>query len=347
MTSTKRAAISALVLSLTFGSHEARAQQKAAPREVPAVSDTRAAALVVQGKAAFAAGNMHEALRAFRDAWELAKTSQIAANLGTIEQNFGQHRDAAEHLWFALSHLSAAATDAQRQAISEALDGEKRHVVTLLLHGAPPGASISIDDKAVSTAPVVDEIYVDPGQHSARAECAKYQGETRMFDGLSGATIDVTFNLMPTLETVVTPPARVSVQLQSSSPQAASPGKPSLAVVAIGGGIVLLGIATGTVFLVEANRASRDAQDKRDALGSPNACGTGTPFISECKSLHDTNVAIDRDNTIAATALVIGGAAAIGTLVYEVWPRKHSEAKLHAGPVITPQYTGFQALLRW
>ena len=45
--STKRAAISALVLALTFGSHEAGAQQKAPQREVPALNDTRAAALVV------------------------------------------------------------------------------------------------------------------------------------------------------------------------------------------------------------------------------------------------------------------------------------------------------------
>lgn len=345
MFSTKRAAISALAVALTFGSHEAAAQQKAPPREVPTLNEKSAADLVVQGKAAFAAGNMHEALRAFRDAWELAKTSQIAANLGTIEGNFGQHRDAAEHLRFALAHLSAAATDAQKQAISEVLDGEKRHVVTVVVHGAPPGASISIDDKGA--APVVDEIYVDVGQHRVRVECPKYQGETQTFDSLAGQTIDLAFNLMPTLETVVTPPAPLAVRPEPASPPPVSSSKPSLAVVVVGSGIALLGIATGGVFFVESVGASRDAEDKRNGFTTPNACGTGTPFVDQCKALHDNNVAIDRDRNIAVAGFVIGGAAAIGTLAYEVWPRKHSEARLNAAPVITPGYAGAQARWTW
>src|SRR6187401_3781280 len=54
----------------------------------------RAAELVAAAKAARAAGDVHQALRGFRDAWDLTKTPEIAANLAVVEASFGHHRDA-------------------------------------------------------------------------------------------------------------------------------------------------------------------------------------------------------------------------------------------------------------
>jgi len=347
MISTKCAAITALALALTLGAHEAYAQPNAPQHEAPARSGKSAAELVDQGKAAFTAGNMHDALRAFREAWDIAKTSQIAANLGTIEGNFGQHRDAAEHLQFALSHLSNTATDAQKSAISEALNAEKRYVLTLLVRGTPPGALISIDDKAIGTTPIPDEIYVAPGQYSARAECPKYQGETRTIAGLAGETVELTFELKPAPDAMAMPASGLEMPPEPP-PTPASSSKPSVAVIVTGGGVALLGVATGTVFAILGIGASRDAQDKRDALPNlPNACGTGTPYVDECQALADANAAIDRDRTIAVTGYVVAGAAAIGTLVYGLWPRKHTKAAFHAVPSVTPKYAGLQAGWSW
>ncbi|HET7544059.1 MAG TPA: PEGA domain-containing protein [Polyangiaceae bacterium] len=347
MTSTKRAAIGALALAFTLEAHHAFAQQNAPQPEAPARSEKSAAALVEQGKAAFTAGNMHEALRAFREAWDIAKTSQIAANLGTIEGNFGQHRDAAEHLQFALSHLSNTATDAQKSAISDALNAEKRHVLTLLVHGAPPGTVISIDNKAVATTPIPDEIYVEPGEYSARAECPKYQGETRAITGVAGETVEVLFELTPASDAGAMPAA--GLDSESTPPPAASTNKPSPVILTLGGSVALLGIATGTIFAIAGVGASRDAQDARDALpyNASNACGAGTPYVSECQALADANRAIDRDRTIMVTGYVVAGAATMGTLVYGLWPRKHTNASFGAVPSITPKYAGVQAGWRW
>jgi len=348
MISTKRAAISALAVAFTLGAHEARAQQSTPQPDASARSDKSADELVEQGKAAFTAGNMHEALRAFREAWDIAKTSQIAANLGTIEANFGQHRDAAEHLQFALSHLSNTATDAQKSAISEALNAEKRHVLTLLVHGAPPGALISIDDQAVGTTPIPDETYVEPGPHNARVECPKYQGETRTISGLAGETVELTFELKPAPDAMAMPAAGLDAPPEPPL-HAVSSSKPSVPVLVTGGSIALIGVATGTVFAILGISASRDAQDKRDALpyNLPNACGTGTPYVAECQALADANAAVDRDRTLAVTGYVVGGVAAVGTLVYGLWPRKHTTSAFNAVPSITPKYAGLQAGWRW
>jgi thioredoxin-like negative regulator of GroEL len=91
---------------------------------VSATDATRVKALVEQAKSAFSAGKMHDALRGFRDAWDLAKTPEIAANLAIVEASLGQHRNAAEHFQFALSHLSPSATVDQRQAVAAGLDTE-------------------------------------------------------------------------------------------------------------------------------------------------------------------------------------------------------------------------------
>ncbi|HKO51974.1 MAG TPA: PEGA domain-containing protein [Polyangiaceae bacterium] len=349
MISRKGAALGALALVFTLGAHEASAEQSAPQPAAPARSDKSAADLVDQGKAAFTAGNMHDALRAFREAWDIAKTSQIAANLGTIEANFGQHRDAAEHLQFALSHLSSTATDAQKSAISDALNAEKRHVLTLLVRGAPRGTLISIDDKPVGTAPVPDEIYVEPGQYNARAECPKYLGETRTIAGLAGETVEVTFDLQPAPDALAMPSAGLDATTQSAPPPTVSSNKPSGAVIAAGSSVALLGIATGTVFAILGVGASRDAENARDALpyNVPNACGTGTPYLAECQALADANSAVDRDRTIAVTGYVVAGAATIGTLVYGLWPRKHTTTAFNAAPSISPKYAGLQAGWSW
>jgi len=349
MTSTKCAAIGAVALAFTLEARTAHAQQNAPQAEASVRSDKSTVDdLVEQGKAAFTAGNMHEALRAFREAWDIAKTSQIAANLGTIEGNFGQHRDAAEHLQFALSHLSNTATDAQKSAISDALNAEKHYVLTLLVHGAPPGTVISIDNKAVGTTPLPEEIYVEPGQYSARAECRKYQVETRAITGVAGETVEVLFELTPASDAAAMPTA--GLDASESAPQpAASTNKPSPVILTLGGSVALLGIATGTIFAIAGVNASRDAQDARDALpyNASNACGAGTPYVSECQALADANRAIDRDRTIMVTGYVVAGAATIGTLVYGLWPRKHTNASFNAVPSVTPKYAGVQAGWRW
>ena len=46
------------------------------------------------------------------------------------------------------------------------------------------------------------------------------------------------------------------------------------------------------------------------------ACGAGTPYATQCATLHDDNKDIDRSRTIEVTSFAVAGAAAVGTLVY-------------------------------
>ena len=55
-----------------------------------------------QAQAAFAKGDKQGAYEAYKAAWALQKSYDIAGNLGNVELKLGMHRDAAEHLAFAL-----------------------------------------------------------------------------------------------------------------------------------------------------------------------------------------------------------------------------------------------------
>jgi len=343
----RRTAIGALLSALAFAPRAAQAQQPAPGRPASPVDETPAADAVSRGKAAFAAGNMHDALRAFRDAWELAKTPQIAANLGTVEASFGLHRDAAEHLRFALTHLPPSAPPDKRQAITSALEVEKQQVVTVVIHAAPAGSSIWIDDKRIGTAPMDDETYVEPGRHEVRVEQKGFKTEESSISAFAGEVTRVSVSLVRTERAHVLA-APSSLDLRSDGADSQATGRPNKTILAIGSGVALAGLGGGAIFWAVSIGAKTDAQAKHDALPpSNNACGSGTPYGPQCKELMDANRAVDRDRNIAIASFVVGGAATAGTLAYWLWPRKHADTKISAVPFVVPTYGGFQARWRW
>lgn len=326
-----------LALGLLLASPVARAQASAADAE-------RASAFVSDAKKAFSEGRTHDALRAFRDAWALEKTPEIAANLAIIEAKFGQHRDAAEHFRFALSHLSTNATHEQKQAIAAGLDAEKREVVTLTIAGSPAGATVSIDGVE---APIADEVYVSEGSHTLVAALPGYESATVPINALAGTTIPVAFSLKK-LAIAAGPSGAASLPSQTSSASDHAWHSPSLVPVFIGGGIAVVGVALGTVFLLKAGKAEDTANAKTKELPAvDNACGSGTPFTDKCQALHQANVDVDTNRNLAVASFVVGGAAAAGALAYWLWPRGNSSKLPEASAFVAPGYAELRARWAW
>lgn len=324
-----------LAAALLLASPHAHAQASASSAE-------RASEYVGDAKKAFSEGRMHEALRAFRDAWALEQSPEIAANLAIIEAKFGKHRDAAEHFRFALSHISTAATDEQKRAIADGLDAEKREVVTLTLSVRPAGVVISIDGVAM---PLTDEVYVTEGTHTLVASLSGYESTTVPINSFAGTTLPVAINLrrldMATHGSVAAVPQMETTLGKSSRP-------PSLVPVFIGGGIAVVGAALGTVFLLKAGSAENAATAKSNALPPGNtACGTGTPFGADCQALHHANAEVDKDRNIAVAGFVVGGAAAAGVLTYWLWPRKLSTKLPETSAFAVPGHAQLAARWAW
>jgi PEGA domain len=326
---------------LLAATRPAVAQADAQAASANASDADRAAAFFEQAKEDFAADRVHEALRGFRDAWQLSKTSEIAANLAIVEVAFKHHRDAAEHFRYALSHLSPNATAEQKQAIVSGLDTAKQQVLTLVIQGPPAGANISIDGVVIGRAPLVDDVYVEPRAHDMRVDATGYQAMTRPIDGSAGTTLAVQLELKaievgPRLDRIVSqPPALHRAKTPSTIP------------LFVGGGVAVVGAVFGTIFLVKAGNAEDDATGKRNALPETNACGTGTPHISECNALRNANTAVDRNRNLGVVGLVVGGAAAGGALLYWFWPRNHVASEPEASAIVLPGYAAVRAKWNW
>jgi tetratricopeptide (TPR) repeat protein len=302
----------------------------------------RAATLFQKAKAAVAADNLHDALRLFREAWQLSRTSEVAANLASVEVAFGQHREAAEHFRFALSHLSPSTSEEQKQEIVTGLDAAKRHVLTLVIQGSPAGASISIDGTVVGRAPIVDDVYVEPRVHAVRAEAAGFQSMSMRIEGAAGGTLVVQLALKP----MVAAPRPPAPAAEPSNTQRTN--KRSPIPLLVGGGVAVAGAVLGTVFWLKADRANEDALSKSSALPPfDNPCGTNTPYVSECNAIHDAYVLEDRNRNLSIASFAVGGAAAAGTLLYWFWPRSHVAAGPAPSAILTPGYAAVRASWAW
>src|SRR4051812_6716954 len=75
-----------------------------------------------KGSAAYDAHDLKAAEAAFLEAWKLKKTQDIAANLGAVELELGQARQATGHLAYAVQN--AAPTDSQqvRRSVKDRFD---------------------------------------------------------------------------------------------------------------------------------------------------------------------------------------------------------------------------------
>jgi tetratricopeptide (TPR) repeat protein len=81
------------------------------------------------GKVAYKAGKLQEAYEAYRAAWRLKRTYDIAANLANAESQLGKTRDAAEHLAFCIRNFPPTGGKAQLDHIKAQFDEARREVL--------------------------------------------------------------------------------------------------------------------------------------------------------------------------------------------------------------------------
>jgi hypothetical protein len=321
-----------LLAGLCFAS-SARAEGNAADSE-------RANLLFKKGKVAFNEGKYNDALRIYSEAWHLKQSPDIAANLAQTEAELSKHRDAAEHFAFALAHLLPSSTDEQKKALAEGLELEKKEIGTLHVTLEPADAAFSIDDAAV-TLPVNGDVYVEPGDHRASITREGYQPSQQTLHVSKGGARVLWIRLDSAAGSPVAPTPPVESAASSSSelpressnrPSSADSGVSSgrsLVPAFIGGGLVVVGAAVGVGFLLSANSSQKDADRLSGQLtmtGGANPCGAGTPFGDDCATLHNDNKAIDRSRGVEIAGFAVAGAAAVGTVVYLLWPHSNASA---------------------
>jgi hypothetical protein len=311
-----------------------------APAHADANADSeRANLLFKKGKVAFNDGKYTDALRIYSEAWSLKQSPDIAANLAQTEAELGNHRDAAEHFAFALAHLLPSSTDEQKKALAEGLEVEKKRVSTLQVTLEPADSQLAIDDAPV-VLPPNGEVFVDAGDHRAVVTHEGYETNAQTLHVSKGVAQVLWIKLAEVGSAVAAPappPGTVAPVLDTLPPKLDDQGSRSIVPVVVGGGLAVAGAAVGVVFLLSANSSQKDANKIAASLPGNTACGAGTPNTSDCTTLHDDNKDIDRSRAIEVTGFAVAGAAAVGTLIYALWPHSSPDAASARG--VTPSFS--------
>jgi len=205
----------------------------------------------------------------------------------------------------------------------------KRHVGTLRLSVRPPGARVWIDGRAVATAPLSGELFVNPGVHTLQVEREGYTALERSLE--IGAGQEQTLELVlesapdsagapPTASTTANADAGLHTGSSDSPPPAGSKLNP--AILAFGGATILAATAAGTVFALKAGSAENDINRYRSIVGR-GGCQTG--MRTECDELLEAAESKDRNTNASYLMFGIAGGAAAFTLGYYLWPRESEQ----------------------
>jgi tetratricopeptide (TPR) repeat protein len=256
-------------------------------------------------------------------------TPKVLANLAQIEIELGEYVSAATHANQALVGLGKNA------AVQADLAKANEHIGTVALFFNVEGVEVTVDGTAIGVSPITSPIFVEPGTHKIAATKIGFTSHERSLTITKGEELRVDMQLIasegavakdnpgtlnkPTSDKQKTPDAPFddSHQVSSNGPNP---------YILVGGGVVTIGaLVTGLVFNAKANDKYDNAATLTADLVSKygdNGCysGGGAPK-TECSRIVKRLDDGDKSKNIATASFVISGAAAVGTLIYWLWPR--------------------------
>ncbi|MCC6553526.1 MAG: PEGA domain-containing protein [Polyangiaceae bacterium] len=276
-----------------------------------------------RGKELYRAGKLREAHEAYRSAWALKQTFDIAANLANAELQLGMKAEAAEHLAFCIRSFPATGAKAQLDRVKAQFEAARKEVAALVVSVTVEGAEVLVDGQPVGRAPLGREVFVMPGPHVVEARLEGYEAARTPVEASAGGTHELGLSPVkekPAVSGGAAVPGPGSKPRVKEKPEEAPP--PSVAIVLGGTAVAVVGLGMGVGFTVAANGKNSDADALR-APGGDSAC-LQQPRPSTCDALKEAKGEVDTLTNAAIGGFVVGGVAAVATAVYALWPRERA-----------------------
>ncbi len=297
-----------------------------------------------EGNRAFAAGDYHAAFDAYREAWSLRQSFDIACNLGRTEIELGLSRDAAEHLDYCLRTYSVSSREdvrAAKERFVTLFQRVRREVGALAVEVRPAGAELSVDGASYGTAPLGHEIFVTPGTHLVRAHLSGFRDEERSITAEAGAALGLAISLVADARPAVATAPTAGGPARQEAPRTGM--EPRTIVVISGAAASLIALGVGVGFALDAG-AAHDEASRHGEAASQGGMGCPTPAASpDCVGLEDAVSREKRSRNRADAALltgaILGGATLAAWLVMPDLTRSKS-ASLRALPWIGRETAG-------
>lgn len=284
----------------------------------PALDDTdkQAAAHLAAGNKAFREGRFADAERAYREAFALKKGYDIAGNLGAAEQAQGKLKQAAQHYAFTLKSFPITGEPEARERIKKALDQCRQGVGAVAVKGAPKGAVIHVDGAPVGEAPLDDDLFVDPGEHTLLVSLEGYKSASRKISLEKAERIELN---MP-LERLPPP--------DKAPPPKPSPKRSLIPIIGLSAGAAVA-LAVGAGVVVLGGKQRDDVVALREVmLADKKSCVEGAANFDEprCAELRRRAEKSDFTRSTGEVILVVGGAALLGLGAYLILPLFSSDS---------------------
>jgi hypothetical protein len=320
---TKRLA-ALLLLALPTLSGAAHAQPTRPSPSDPTTSATRSKVeqLFKDGVASEDKGDLLGAYTAYLAAWGLDRKWALAANLGNVEVQLGKHRDAAEHLAFALRTMPKDRLSDMRERIEQELRAAKSHIVLVTVRVDTDGAEILVDGKSAGRSPLDGDLFLEPGRRVIEARYGSRVSRA-VVDAAAGASKQIDLRL-EAKETAAAPTAEPAAKLTAAGSAETVPARPSRVEpvpVVVGSLIAAGGLAVGVGFLLAAKSTKDERTGVYAGLPGNSPCGAGTPNAAQCARVDSLTSDIDRQRNISTAGFVVFGVSAVATLTYVLWPR--------------------------
>jgi hypothetical protein len=313
-------------------------------------SDAAAQSLFDEGRKLMDQRRWSEACPKLADSQRLAPSGGTLINLADCYEHTGQTASA----WVAWKDAAARANaagkrDVEQRAIKRAAALESslaRLTIAIDKASDVDGLQVKRDGVAVGHSEFGMPIPVDPGAHvieataphkktfTAQATVAAKQTDSQVVVTL--ANEDVPPPAAPAETTPAPQPLQTGPAEQPAAPHSSWSGQKTLAVVALGAGVV--GVAVGSAFGLM-------AKSKNDQALEPQNCRTSTYCSPTGLSLTDDAKHAALTSTIGfgvgAAALVLGG------VLWFTAPSGKSTVGVRAAPVVAQRYQGVALDVSW
>lgn len=258
---------------------------------------------------------------AYRAAFAIKPHWQIAINLADCELRNGKPRDAAEHFYFAKTHLPKEESARLAQIEPRAKEAAAK-VFTLNLKVNADGATVRLNNKPAGTTPIDAPIFLDPGPHTLELARTGFKTDVRSVTATAGG--EQTLSVLLLADSGVGGAGGSGASGQGGEGGAgggsgaggaggsAEPGddRPIWPAILLGG-VGAAGFAAGIGLTVVANQRHGEAEDLAATCEPLAGCAVQGDAL-----LSDANVFLG----IGIGGFVLGAAATAGMIGYLAAP---------------------------
>ncbi len=282
-----------------------------APAESEAMTD-RARDLYMEGRTLYGQRAWDKAHAAFLAAWSLKKHWQIAGMLGHCEVQLGRHRDAAEHLAFAVRTGAPSANPSELKELQDQLAEVKRKVGVVSVQVEGQQAEVLVDGRVVGTAPLLDPLFVEPGEYVLKARTTDRTSSDVKVSVAAGSVKEIMLRLDRGVEAEPNPvPATAPNASPKGEEEERTKGNVLYPVLFASTGALFVGGAVlGGVFWSKASGNADEVSELRDSLPS-DGCANAA-HASDCARLAEAQDDYDSNRSRRNIALVVGGVGLVG-----------------------------------